>query len=107
MDGPILGPPWVYSSAVAADPTVRTLTTTLGRSHGVIVRPFADHRGAVVVAPTGLYFVELEPGWLSEPTADWLYRLDQALARPSWTRVVHTQADVADLAAAVAPPKGR
>jgi hypothetical protein len=57
----------------------------------------------VVVAPTGLYFVELEPGRLSEPTADWLYRLDLALAQPSWTAVIHSEADVRDLAASVIP----
>jgi hypothetical protein len=91
-----------------ADPTVKALAS-LARSPGVLVRPFADRRGAVVVSRAGVHFVELEPGRMTEDTADWLYRLDSALShQPSVTTVVHTEADVAELAAAVrTPPRGR
>ncbi len=89
-----------------ANPTVRTLSASLGGSPGVVVRPFADQAGAVVIGPSAVYFVEVEPGRASDQSADWLYRLDHALRdRPSMTAVVRTEADIRDLAAAVTPPR--
>ena|SRR5436190_21397602 len=91
--------------AMMADPTVRTLATSLGASPGVVVRPFADHGGAVVIGPTAVYFVEVEPGRMSDRSADWLYRLNHALRdRPSLTATVRSGDDIRELAAAVAPP---
>jgi hypothetical protein len=84
-----------------ADPTVRTLTTTLASSPGVIVRPFADRHGAVIVGPTGVVFVEVEPGRGTDRSADWLFRLDRALSGPSFAAVVQSDYDVQELAATV------
>lgn len=85
--------PQSYSSTVS-DPSVANLTRTLRRSPGVVVRPFADRRGAVVVGPTGVWFVEVEPGYATDRTSDWLYRLDRALSRPSVATVVRSETDV-------------
>jgi hypothetical protein len=53
----------------------------------------------VVIGPTAVAFVEVGEAGMPEPTADYLYRLDHALGRPTFTAVVRTEADIAAVAA--------
>jgi hypothetical protein len=85
-------------------PTVISLTRALGGSPGVVIRPFADQAGTVVVTRAAVYFVEVEPGLATDRTADWLYRLDHALRdRPGHTAMVRTEGDIAAVVATVNP----
>ena len=73
----------------------------------VVVRPFADGHGAVVVGRRGLAFIEYETetAYLSEATCAWWYRVDRAAGYHVMTRAVRSPADLAAVTASVDPPR--
>lgn len=62
------------------------------------------HEAVVVIGTSAMTLVEFGQSWVTNATADWLYGMDHALARPTITIGIRADDDIGGVAATVLSP---